>query len=113
MIESPDPPADNRRLVCEFIRGRRIWRFDHGPGRVLRKDAGGSESHAEDAISKGRDADFGGSSGQLNAIFQFFDALDFTNVLPALCNHCPPLRAQASRPIRCVERPLSLQPSRE
>src|SRR5882724_7698570 len=50
--------------------------------------AGGSGdtiSAQEEAIAERGDADFGGSGGQFDAILQFFDALDFANVLPSLC----------------------------
>src|SRR5882672_1330046 len=91
--------CNNSQLFWSFFYfyGRGIWRFDQRPGGVLRKSAVGSEAHAEDAIAEGRDADFGGSSGQLDAIFQFFDALDFTNVLPALCNHRLPAESTSEQ----------------
>src|SRR5882672_6482207 len=91
--------CDNSQLFWSFFYfyGRRICRFDHGPGGVLRKGAAGSEAHAENAIAEGRDADFGGSSGQLDAVFELFDALDFANVLPALCNHRSPAESTSER----------------
>src|SRR5712664_472231 len=48
-------------------------------------------------IAEGRDADFGGSGGQLDTVFQLFDALDFPNVLPALCNHRPPAESTSEQ----------------
>src|SRR6266571_4157103 len=91
-----DAARANENFAFRFLNldRRRFGGFNHRPGQVFGKVAIGRDADADDTLAKGGDAHARFACGQLDAVLEFFHALDRADVLPALR---PARRAEEER----------------